>query len=411
MELSALTPQTNFSPSYYLLGYETAADSLPSVFPGSAVIGNGLYRVEDYGVNTSNSDTTNATNFNSLVSTVYAAGGGVIQFGVGVYQFPAWATFPNTGASSYTQPAIIIRGRGCYATAQPSGATASGGTIVKFTANQSPGRIDTRGTGYLGLQDITFWSVASGGTPILATTETCLNVQRCAFIGHAQGYETAIVLGGTATTSYTGASTDGFQGYGTVIRDCYFDYLNRCVLLQQWANNVVCEYNTTWGYCSGNAAYEMAPTSGAGGNDRGCVFAFNLIEAGAYTYAFKIGNYCSNNYFLFNSFWDTSSGSNTAVYRFESGATNNLVLPGLTDGSIPLFSDASSGQTNTLFTQNAIRLTPTTYSNLPTASACEGAKFSITDGTTSTWGATVSGSGSYHVEVRSNGTNWTVCGA
>ncbi|HLY41730.1 MAG TPA: hypothetical protein VKR52_10970 [Terracidiphilus sp.] len=52
----------------------------------------------------------------------------------------------------------------------------------------------------------------------------------------------------------------------------------------------------------------------------------------------------------------------------------------------------------------------TTYSGLPTCSpSYETAERSITDSTTQTWGAPVSaGGGSYHVEVRCNGTNWTV---
>ena len=52
----------------------------------------------------------------------------------------------------------------------------------------------------------------------------------------------------------------------------------------------------------------------------------------------------------------------------------------------------------------------TTYSGLPTCSSIyETAERSITDSTTQTWGAAVlAGGGSYHVEVRCNGTNWTV---
>jgi Pectate lyase superfamily protein len=40
----------------------------------------------------------------------------------------------------------------------------------------------------------------------------------------------------------------------------------------------------------------------------------------------------------------------------------------------------------------------------------EGMEFDITDGSTATWGATVSGGGSNHVKVRYNGSAWTVIG-
>jgi hypothetical protein len=52
------------------------------------------------------------------------------------------------------------------------------------------------------------------------------------------------------------------------------------------------------------------------------------------------------------------------------------------------------------------------FSNLPTCAAGrEGALMNISDSTTATWGATVTGGGSNHVLVRCNGTNWTVVGA
>ena len=57
-------------------------------------------------------------------------------------------------------------------------------------------------------------------------------------------------------------------------------------------------------------------------------------------------------------------------------------------------------------------ISPTwTFSQLPTGgNVFEGDEFSITDSTTATWGFTAAGSGSNHVLVRYNGTNWTVVG-
>jgi hypothetical protein len=52
-----------------------------------------------------------------------------------------------------------------------------------------------------------------------------------------------------------------------------------------------------------------------------------------------------------------------------------------------------------------------TYSQLPTGSnVFEGDEFAISDSNTTTWGATAAGSGSGHVLVRWNGTNYTVVG-
>jgi len=54
---------------------------------------------------------------------------------------------------------------------------------------------------------------------------------------------------------------------------------------------------------------------------------------------------------------------------------------------------------------------PTLFANLPAcASGIEGMHRAVTDSTTNTWGATVVGLGSFHVEAYCDGTNWTVEG-
>jgi hypothetical protein len=57
------------------------------------------------------------------------------------------------------------------------------------------------------------------------------------------------------------------------------------------------------------------------------------------------------------------------------------------------------------------RVKPVAYSALPAASSTiEGAIAAVTDSSTNTWGATISGGGSNHVLAYCNGTNWTVAG-
>jgi hypothetical protein len=59
-----------------------------------------------------------------------------------------------------------------------------------------------------------------------------------------------------------------------------------------------------------------------------------------------------------------------------------------------------------------IRLGAAAFGALPAcASGIEGALATVTDSTTATWGATVTGAGSNHVMARCNGTNWTVMGS
>lgn len=51
-----------------------------------------------------------------------------------------------------------------------------------------------------------------------------------------------------------------------------------------------------------------------------------------------------------------------------------------------------------------------TVATLPAANISEGARFAVSDSSVDTWGSNVAGGGALRVEVRSNGTNWTVSG-
>jgi hypothetical protein len=57
------------------------------------------------------------------------------------------------------------------------------------------------------------------------------------------------------------------------------------------------------------------------------------------------------------------------------------------------------------------KLTPGTFSSLPAcSSSTEGMQAAVTNSTTNTWGATITGGGSNHVLAYCDGTNWTVAG-
>lgn len=61
------------------------------------------------------------------------------------------------------------------------------------------------------------------------------------------------------------------------------------------------------------------------------------------------------------------------------------------------------------FAAGSFTLAPGTYASLAAcASGTEGTTAAVTDSTTNTWGATISGSGTDHVLAYCDGTNWTV---
>lgn len=58
----------------------------------------------------------------------------------------------------------------------------------------------------------------------------------------------------------------------------------------------------------------------------------------------------------------------------------------------------------------SVRGTAVAFGSLP-AVPVEGMLVAVTDSSTATWGATITGSGANHVLAYYNGTNWTVAGA
>lgn len=83
-------------------------------------------------------------------------------------------------------------------------------------------------------------------------------------------------------------------------------------------------------------------------------------------------------------------------HSLRSGEGNNATYLGLSDQAW-----------KTIFTYN-LQNTCVAFSALPTPAT--GMQACVTDSTTATWGATVTGMGSNNVQVRYNGTNWTVMG-
>jgi len=85
-------------------------------------------------------------------------------------------------------------------------------------------------------------------------------------------------------------------------------------------------------------------------------------------------------------------------------ATNNTLALGMSNA-------AGLTITNSGGTHDNVQRTPLSFSQLPAcAGGTEGSFAAITDSTTNTWGATITGSGTNHVMGYCDGTAWTVMG-
>jgi len=100
---------------------------------------------------------------------------------------------------------------------------------------------------------------------------------------------------------------------------------------------------------------------------------------------------------------------------YFTGSANGTVLSSNITGSADFANWQKSGVSkfkvdndgNT--TTTSVRGTAVTFANRP-STPVEGMMLGITDSTTDTWGATITGGGSLHVLAYYNGTNWTVFG-
>jgi len=149
---------------------------------------------------------------------------------------------------------------------------------------------------------------------------------------------------------------------------------------------------------------------GALGHDSGNSGVVSGISGSQY--GFRIRDDCARN----GIFQGCTIGEYATVAGFSVGTASsraNLIIrevsstPGSGGGEFWEF--PSNAYTARFYNTNE---NPTwTYSQLPTGGdVLEGDEFDITDCNTATWGATAAGSGSNHVKVRFNGTNYTVVG-
>jgi hypothetical protein len=93
-----------------------------------------------------------------------------------------------------------------------------------------------------------------------------------------------------------------FQGYGSIITQCTFDHIRRCLWARAWGNSIVFRGNN------------VTSNSGGGGHDgvveldfgnQGVIIADNCVEGNNYGYIIKVTN-ASDVFSYGNSYWDAS---------------------------------------------------------------------------------------------------------
>lgn len=282
---------------------------------------------------------------NDALAYLARVGGGTLLIPPGTMLITGQIVPPYVGTSRPTQVPLRIQGVGAAANSYLIDPPPSGGSVWNMTfaaTGNNVAKIQTVGAGLLEICGIKFTDTSTSNTPFIWTTNTALNIHDCVFQGYTGNSGTActqqaIQLGGRTSAAMTLGGTlptNGFQGYGTVIRDCWFAHIEIAVGLGGSCNSVLMS-NLTVDTTCGSSDAQGAPirfygqARGTAGNVvHSCVlevtnypYGIAMVDAGTGGQATNQLNVISN-----VSWWDETATTQGAVY-FSAYSTYNTVGP------------------------------------------------------------------------------------
>jgi len=310
-----------------------------------------------------NASTDNTAPINACIAAASAAGGGTVVFPVGRGLALGAIVVPYAGTSGPTQVPLRLTGSGPTTNGYWNGSP-NGGTILDLRYSGGGAQvaaIDTRGAGFLQIDNTTIVNGGSGNYQFFQTTNTTVHLDRVTWVGNSANSGTAcvqnaILLGGNTSASSTlatNASTAGFQGYGSRITNCYFEHINVAVGFGGSANGVYLDNNTVSASC-GSSASHGAPYVfyGAGLGTGGNVMNGGIVEITHYPYAVSmidIGANNTQNYFFGLGSYDETMGSPTVgAFYFSANSIYNMVVPGFNDPGLPILNGPASASNSVM---------------------------------------------------------------
>jgi hypothetical protein len=291
---------------------------------------NTIFDIRQYGA-LCNGVADDSSSINQAIIAAANAGGGIVQFPSATCVANSQITIPVTlqgGPDPCIQNQIRLRGTQAW-NSYAGVFTPNGGTILVLGSNPvTCGQICTLGTGMLEVDHIMFEVTNTAITaPMFYQTLTRTHIHDNAFYG-ASGMvqQIAIMMGGTNTGAANCTASDPSGGYGTVIDNNFFNYVQQALVTRAFAAGYWFTHNTIWA----NSAYSTgAPIEIDGPQGTGATIESNRIEMPGYAYAIDFGAASGNsvigNTAAFNDIEDTGP-HNIANYHFSSLGCNNTVI-------------------------------------------------------------------------------------
>jgi hypothetical protein len=273
------------------------------------------------------------TILNAVLAHLTANGGGTLKLRNRLYGFGSQIIIPSTASAQdvYVAPNIRIIGQGHSGGAWQQGFPTTGTRLDLQYNGAGGGRIFSPGAGTLLFEGVSFCDggASPNSTPFLLNTNAKMRVKECSFRGDEYGgMPTAIQLAGaTVAPGIQGMlPTSPFQGYGTTIRGCMFDRINRALHARVWAAGVVFDSNVVWQACGGEAPIEIE--SNVSNNAYQNVITNNYMEIPAYKYGVKLTAYVSGTFVAGNGWYDIGvyGPGLLSLYYFGTSCRNNFII-------------------------------------------------------------------------------------
>jgi hypothetical protein len=162
-----------------------------------------------------------------------------------------------------------------------------------------------------GLRGLTICDLGgqANSTTFVLTTNAAFSARECSFIGDGyQGLPVAIQCGGTDTSNVDNTTDSPFQGYGSWVRECFFDKISKAIFCRAWTDGFVFDGNIIWQFCGGADApieFDGTVTGIPQNSSVQNTISNNYIEMNNdYKYGIKLTK--NANFFLItgNGWWD-----------------------------------------------------------------------------------------------------------
>ena len=241
-------------------------------------------------------------------NALLAAGGGIVYFPRGNYLVLSQLA---------VQPPLTMAGDGpgWSGSLHKSAPYASPASMLDMRYSSGP-KVSTSGQGLITISGLGFADNGYDTTSFIDDTgATTLHIFRNSFTGSGPG------LAASVNDAITLGVTGNFLGYGTVVKENFFNQIVHGVLGKNYVNAIVIRDNTWSDTCGGNEAIKF---DGTVLESQGNIIEGNLLETTYYSYAINFTN-SGYNYFAGNTLWDVGVTWKAAVYLSGTSPANTVI--------------------------------------------------------------------------------------